>query len=142
MSVANAEQKRNKIKIWRGSRESYNKLGIYDFWTRYSVKETDGHYTEYYGTNKISLDTGTLLPVIDILPSVPDSPKLGDRYLIGSNDTSYHIYEALPSQNGEIQWKITPLDLYSVKVIKKGLMEYQVVNGKLITYDIVDCGSY
>lgn len=133
---------KHKIKIWRGSRESYNKLGIYDFWTRYSVKEADGHYTEYYGTNKITLDTGTLLPVIDILPSPPESPKLGDRYLIGTNETSYTIYEAVPSIDNDYDWKTTPLQMLSVKVIKRGLMEYQFVDGKLITYDSVDCGTY
>lgn len=132
------------VNIWRGSRESYNNLGIYDYYTRYSVKENDGTYTEYYGTNPISPNSGQLLPVIDIvetLPSEPGSLKPGDRYLVGSGST-YYIVEITPNPNPEKKAIITPLGTYSVKVINKNMMEYQLVNGKLRTYDIVDCGSY
>lgn len=129
------------VNIWRGSRESYNNLGIYDYYTRYSVKENDGTYTEYYGTCPISPNSGQLLPVIDIvetLPSEPNSLHAGDRYLVGSGST-YYIVEITPVLDKPI---ITPLGTYSVKVINKNMMEYQLVNGKLRTYDIVDCGSY
>lgn len=127
------------VNIWRGSREEYETLGIYDFQTRYSVKENDGTYTEYYGIHSISPQAGQLLPVIDIVETLPtEGLKSGDRYLVGSGST-YYIVEITPVLDKPT---ITPLGKYSVKVINKNLMEYQLVDGKLRTYDMVDCGSY
>ena len=57
-------------KIWRGTREQYESINPKDFFTRYSVKEENGVYTEYYGTHRINQETGQLAPVIDIIDNI------------------------------------------------------------------------
>ena len=139
---------KHKIRFWRGTRESYNKIISPDFWTRYSVKEPNGLWREYYGTNLISTQTGVLAPVLDILDELPKTVNPGDRYLIKTKVEGgfiYQIYEFSPFQeNGEylLSEKITDLGDLTVRVKSRGLKAYQVVEGKLITYDDVNCGLY
>jgi hypothetical protein len=143
------------VKKWRGTRESFNLLkkeNLLDYWTRYSVKEVNGLWTEYYGANQISSPSGQLLPVLDIVSTLPSNLNPGDRYLVGqdstdtqsseyyivtididktqSNGLSYH-YESFTNNSG-----------ISVRVINKKSMSYQLVNGKICTYDIIDGGCY
>lgn len=145
----------NIVKKWRGTRESFNLLkkeNLLDYWTRYSVKEVNGLWTEYYGANQISSPSGQLLPVLDIVSTLPSNLNPGDRYLVGqdstdtqsseyyivtididktqSNGLSYH-YESFTNNSG-----------ISVRVINKKSMSYQLVNGKICTYDIIDGGCY
>lgn len=122
------------FKIWRGSRESYNKIAVKDYWTRYSVKETNGVFTEYYGNNRIAVRTGQLEPVIDIILStntdILSNLSLGDRYLL--SDTKQIV------EKDETGIQYTPMNFNSVRVINKGLMEYQFVNEVLTTYEVSD----
>ena len=139
---------KNKIKFWRGTRESYNKIQSPDFWTRYSVKEPNGIWREYYGTNLISIQTGTIAPVLDLVTELPKQVNPGDRYLLETKvngELVYQVYEFSPFQvDGEYQLseKITDLGDFSVKIKSKGMKEYMVVDGKLKTYNDIDCGTY
>lgn len=122
------------FKIWRGSRDSYDKLTTKDYWTRYSVKEANGVFTEYYGTNRIGVRTGQLYPVLDIIQSsdtdILNNMSLGDRYLL--SDTQQIV------EKSATDLRYTPMNFNSVRVINKGLMEYQFVNGVLTTYEVSD----
>ena len=141
-------ENKNKIRFWRGTRESYNKIVAPDFWTRYSVKEPNGVWREYYGTNLISIQTGSIAPVLDIVTELTQQVNPGDRYLLEAvvdGALLYQIYEFSPFQvDGEYQLseKITDLGDFSVRIKSRGLKAYQVVEGKLVTYDDIDCGSY
>ena len=78
------------VKKWRGTREAYNRIAnasMLNYWTRYSVKEVDGSWTEYYGSNLISSPSGQLLPVLDIVSELPTTLNPGDRYLVGIDAT-------------------------------------------------------
>jgi hypothetical protein len=145
------EETKNKIKFWRGTRESYNKIASPDFWTRYSVKEPNGVWHEYYGTNLITSQAGTLAPVLDVVKELPKTVNPGDRYLVGDESvlySTYQIFEFSPfMQDGKylLTEKVTDLGDLSVRIKSRGLMTYQVVEGKLITYDKVnsiDCGTF
>ena len=143
------------VKKWRGTRQSYNAIanaGRLDYWTRYSVKESDGTWTEYYGSNMISSPSGQKLPVLDIVQTLPLTLNPGDRYLVGNdsigttpaeyyiviidvdekniNNLSFH-YEPFIDNSG-----------MSVRVIRKHSMAYQLVDGQMITYDSVNGGTY
>lgn len=143
------------VKKWRGSRESYNSLskaGILDYWTRYSVKDTNGLWTEYYGSNQISSPSGQMLPVLDIVTTLPAVLNPGDRYLVGSDETAtsnaeYYIVtidiDTTSENNLSVRTEnFTNNSGMSVRVINKGSMAYQLVDGELITYDLVDGGEY
>lgn len=146
----------NKIvKKWRGTRESYNliaRVGKLDYWTRYSVKEVDGTWTEYYGTNMISSPSGQFLPVIDIVSSLPTTLNPGDRYLVGVDATNmvpaeYYIVtvDIDTSADNNLSVHTEPFKNnsgMSVRVVNRGSMAYQLVDGEIITYDMVDGGSY
>ena len=142
------EELKHKIKFWRGTRESYNKIINPDFWTRYSVKEPNGMWREYYGTNLISIASGTLAPVIDVVDKLPAQINPGDRYLVKSivdGSLLYQIYEFSPflkDGNYLLSEKITDLGDMTVRIKSRGLKAYQMVEGELITYDDVDCGEY
>lgn len=143
------------VKFWRGTRESYNIIakgnGI-DYWTRYSVKEIDGSRSEYYGKNLISCSSGQFLPVLDIVSTLPDILNPGDRYIVGkdkidSNPAEYYIVtiDVDSSANNGISHRIERLvdnSGLSIRVIRRQSMAYQLVDGKLITYDQVDGGTY
>ena len=146
----------NKIvRKWRGTRESYNlisKSGLLSYWTRYSVKEVDGSWTEYYGSNQISSPSGQLLPVLDIVDKLPLVLNPGDRYLVGvdaNGDNAAEYYIVIIDVDSESQNKISARTEpfinnsgMSVRVINKNSMAYQLVNGELITYDKVDGGTF
>ena len=148
--------KNNKIvKKWRGTRDSYNlikKSGLLDYWTRYSVKDINGLWTEYFGSNQISSPSGQFLPVLDIVQSLPELLNPGDRYLVGKNATDstsaeYYIvtidYDSTSTNN--LSARTEPFidnSGMSVRVIKKNSMAYQLVNGEITTYDMMDGGNY
>lgn len=146
----------NKIvKKWRGTRESYNliaRVGKLDYWTRYSVKEVDGTWTEYYGTNMVSSPSGQFLPVIDIVSSLPTTLNPGDRYLVGVDATNtvpaeYYIVtvDIDTSADNNLSVHTEPFKNnsgMSVRVVNRGSMAYQLVDGEIITYDMVDGGNY
>ena len=146
----------NKIvKFWRGTRESYNIIkrgGLLDYWTRYSVKDVDGTWTEYYGSNQISSPSGQFFPVLDIVSSLPSVLNPGDRYLVGKDATEntpadYYIVTIDIDSNND-----NKLDEHhepfinnsgmSVRVINKKSMAYQLIDGVITTYDMVDGGTF
>lgn len=146
----------NKIvKHWRGTRLLYNtiaKASLLDYWTRYSVKEVDGSWTEYYGKNQISCPTGQILPVLDIVSSLPQILNPGDRYLVGNDATDtanaeYYIVIIDVDDNAENKLSYRTVPFYnnngmSVRVINRKSMAYQLVDGRMVTYDMVDGGEY
>lgn len=163
---------RHVVRHWLGTLESYNKIkeaGLLDEWTRYTVKViVDGGtsgYVEYYGQNRLTpYYPGELLPVKDVVSTLPNGLSPGDRYLVGPSeafDTETHklLYEDL--QPGSESWwivtiqgeenngylvlnepDIKKLGNLSVRVESLGLKAYVLVNGKLKTYDDVDCGTF
>lgn len=143
------------VKNWRGTRNSYNiiaKANLLDYWTRYSVKEIDGSWTEYYGKNMISCPSGQFLPVLDIVTVLPSTLNPGDRYIVGQDATEtapaeYYIVSIdVDTQSGNGISARTEAIVnnggMSVRVINKKSMAYQLVDGKLITYDQVDGGTF
>lgn len=143
------------VKKWRGTRESYNRIanaGILDYWTRYSVKEVDGTWTEYYGANLISSPSGQFLPVLDIVSSLPLALNPGDRYLVGVDATNvapaeYYIVtvDVDTSASNNLSVHTEPFKNnsgMSIRVINRASMAYQLVDGEIITYDMVDGGNY
>ena len=146
---------RKIVKKWRGTRESYNiieKAGLLDYWTRYSVKDVDGKWTEYYGSNQISCPSGQFLPVLDIVSELPQILNPGDRYLVGKNATEltnaeYYIVivDIDSNANNGLSARTEPFinnSGMSVRVINRKSMAYQLVDGEIITYDMVDGGEY
>lgn len=144
------------VRKWRGTRELYNFIknaNALDYWTRYSVKEVDGTWTEYYGSNMIASNGGQILPVLDIVENLPSILNPGDRYLVGidaneeSKNAEYYIVIIDPdsySENG-LSHRTEPFlnnSGMSVRVINRKSMAYQLVDGKLITYDEVDGGTF
>ena len=143
----------NKIvRKWRGSRESYNRIKSPNYWTRYSVKEVDGSWTEYYGSNQISSPSGQILPVLDIVDKLPSVLNPGDRYLVGvdasdNNAAEYYIVmiDIDSESSNNLSARTEPFKNnsgMSVRVIGKDSMAYQLVDGELITYDKVDGGTF
>lgn len=146
---------RKIVKKWRGTRESYNvieKAGLLDYWTRYSVKDVDGRWTEYYGSNQITCPSGQLLPVLDIVSTLPQVLNPGDRYLVGNDATDntnaeYYIViiDIDNTTNNNLSARTEPFinnSGMSVRVINRKSMAYQLVDGEMITYDMVDGGEY
>lgn len=146
----------NKIvKKWRGTRESYNliaKSNELSYWTRYSVKEVNGTWTEYYGSNQISAPSGQLLPVLDIVKTLPGTLNPGDRYLVGNDATDttnaeYYIVsiDVDSTANNSLSARTEPFlnnSGLSIRVINRKSMAYQLVDGEMITYDLVDGGTF
>jgi hypothetical protein len=143
------------VKNWRGTRQSYNliaKNNRLDYWTRYSVKEINGTWTEYYGVNQISSHSGQLLPVLDIVDTLPTILNPGDRYLVGrdadgNNVAEYYIViiDVDSESNNGLSARTEPFlnnSGLSVRVINKDSMAYQLVDGEIITYDKVDGGTF
>lgn len=143
------------VKKWRGTRQAYNILrnaNKLDYWTRYSVKDVNGLWTEYYGANQITCPSGQILPVLDIVTNLPVTLNPGDRYLVGHDGTDtvssdYYIVEIevdTEKENG-INGRVEPFlnnSGMSVRVINRESMAYQLVNGELVTYDKVDGGTF
>lgn len=146
----------NKIvKKWRGTRKSYNiiaKAGLLDYWTRYSVKDVDGTWTEYYGSNQITCPSGQYLPVLDIVSALPSVLNPGDRFLVGRDATETESAEYYivtidvddTASNGLSARtdKFNNNSGMSVRVINRKSMAYQLVDGEMTTYDMVDGGVY
>ena len=145
---------KHAVKFWRGSRQDYNTLGTQgklDFWTRYSVKETDGRRTEYFGSKPVMEPSGELYPVLDIVTSVPQTVHVGDRYLVGHDatydsggtkvaDAEYYVVDIAADLT---QSQISTLGKHCVRVASKHFWSYQIVNGELISYDqVIDSGTY
>lgn len=142
------------VRFWRGKRESYNFLksvNRLDPWTRYSVIDSGDSanvVTEYFGENQINIPTGQLLPVSAVVDTALPEYRVRpyDRYLVGTDGTGYKIIEYLPKSTADgvvleknemdFDWK------YGVRVRKEGLKNYVYVDGKLVTYDDVDCGLF
>lgn len=146
---------RKIVKQWRGTRNAYNlisKANLLNYWTRYSVKEIDGTWTEYYGSNLITCHSGQLLPVIDIVEHLPSILNPGDRYLVGkdaTDKTNAEYYIVTIDIDTEAENNLSArTELFtnnsgmSVRVINKKSMAYQLVNGEMITYDSVNGGTY
>ena len=144
------DTKSHKVRNWRGPREKYEKLlknNALDSWTRYVVIDTINNtevYTEYFGVNQVADLTGQLLPVNDILGDITEAEAVPyKRYLVGSNGVGYNVYECVLDSDNVLRWIIKPFDYrYGVRVISKGLKNYVYVNGQLVTYDDVDCGTF
>jgi hypothetical protein len=153
------------VKFWRGSRAAYNALGTWDYWTRYSVFEGDENgnhiegepYTEYFGTTCITPVAGQLLPVKTVCSSMPTQVEIGDRFLVGYDSYEnlngeivmgkYYLVEIGPIKNADgVTYRkastIKPFKNQSVRVIDRNMKEFIVSNGKLVTYDDVDCGVF
>ena len=143
------------VRFWRGTRESYNIIrnaNMLDYWTRYSVKEIDGTWTEYYGSNQLSCPSGQYLPVLDIVPYLPSILNPGDRYLVGKdsdgvNSAEYYIVtiDVDSSASNGLSARTEPFlnnSGMSLRVINKKSMAYQLVDGEITTYDMVNGGEF
>lgn len=143
------------VKKWRGTREAYNVIAnanLLNYWTRYSVKEVNGTWTEYYGSNQISSPSGQLLPVLDIVSELPTTLNPGDRYLVGLDESEgraaeYYIVtidiDSTAANNLSARTEpFTNNSGMSVRVINRRSKAYQLVNGCMITYDEVNGGNY
>lgn len=143
-----------RVRFWRGTVESYNiiaKAGLLDYWTRYSVKQTDGTWREYFGDNLISEPTGQLLPVIDIVAELPTVLNPGDRYLVGKDadgvsSAEYYIVsvDVYKEDKGYVDTVLTEpfKEGISVRVKNRGYKSYVLVEGEMLTYDEVNGGTY
>lgn len=154
--MAEYTQTKHVIRYWRGSRSSYNFLkenNALDPWMRYSVVDVidgENHIEEYFGSHKITNDFGENLPVDGIVETLPTSsvtPYM--RYLVGKDGTGYKIaqYEPkkdpLSADDPSFEWNYINFDWKrSVRVKSDGLRAYVYVDGKLISYDSTDCGSF
>jgi len=145
------------VRFWRGKRESYEflkELKMLDPWTRYSVSDSDGSITEYFGTNQITQPSGQLFPVNDIVSELPETLNPGERFLVGHDATdgepakySIMVVSTVPDEEDPTKYRaeiqIEDFDYkYGVRVLSRGLKNYVLVDGKLKTYDDVDCGTF
>ena len=89
-----ADSSQHIVRHWLGTLEGYNKIkaaNLIDPWIRYTVKTavddsvsggTPG-YVEYYGENRITpYYPGELLPVKDIVATLPENLKTGPENLL------------------------------------------------------------
>jgi len=139
------------IRHWRGTIESYNFLksnNALDDWTLYYVIYSGNTIVEYFGQNRIHEEAGQLLPVESVVSGTPLNPNPYDRYLVGTDANGYEIYEYTPEKiQGDTGYTLTARhfefdEKYGVRVRDKGLKNYVYVDGKLVTYDDVDCGTF
>lgn len=143
---------KNRVRFWRGTAEAYEllkKAGALNYWTRYSVKyENSGLVTwkEFYGDNPLTEETGQLLPVIDIVQSLPTVLNPGDRYWVSTRGINLiTTIDVGKDENGIAALSSRSLELkegMSVRVKNKGYKSYVVLNGEYVTYDEIDCGTY
>lgn len=147
--------KDNTFSIWRGYRSTYDELGAngsLNHWKLYSVINDDGTRSLYWGAQPAIVATGQLAPVIDILDTLPSNLSVGDRYIIGHDGTfddsgnllSAAEYYVVEINSDMTQSTVNPLGDFSVRVKNRNMMNYMLVNNKLITYDdkVIDCGEY
>ena len=139
------------VKHWKGTAASYNFLkqnNALSPWTRYVVvdQQSGKVIAEYYGENIISVPTGQLLPVNDIVAdtsSIPQNKNPFDRYLVGTDGNGYSLVEFQPISGGTLVMHTMDFDeKYGVRVASQGYKNYIYFNNKLITYDDVDCGTF
>jgi hypothetical protein len=125
------------------------KAGALNYWTRYSVKYENGGlvtWKEFYGDNPLTEETGQLLPVIDIVQTLPKVLNPGDRYWV--SDGGINLITTIgvgKDENGVATLSSRSLELkegVSVRVKSKGYKSYLILDGELITYDEIDCGTY
>ena len=89
-----------------------------------------------------------MLPVKSILSAQPLTESVApyDRYLVGTDNDGYTVYEYTPigdnAESGYTASQLTFDEKFGVRVISEGLKNYVYVNGKLKTYDDVDCGNF
>lgn len=143
---------KNRVRFWRGTAESYEllkKAGALNYWTRYSVKYENGGlvtWKEFYGDNPLTEETGQLLPVIDIVQTLPKVLNPGDRYWV--SDGGINLITTIgvgKDNNGVATLSSRSLELkegVTVRVKNKGYKSYLILDGELITYDEIDCGTY
>lgn len=144
------ESERHLVRHWRGSRTNYEfllKNNAVNDWTRYVVIDTVNNkevITEYYGVNQVSEHTGQLLPVISVIERISDiTPTPYDRYLVGTDESGYNIYEYVIDTENNHRWIIKPFDYrYGVRIKEFGLKNYIYFDGHLFTYDDVDGGEF
>lgn len=132
---------------WKGSRMEFDLLrqrGQIDEWTKYTVVEDDGTFREYIGIDALATDSGQLVPVLDVVAEEPSSVLVsaGDRYLVGDDSTGYYIVEYVKQDSEMVGVRKKFTDSNSVRIKSKALKEYVLVDGKLKTYDDIDCGLY
>lgn len=143
---------KNRVRFWRGTAEAYEllkKAGALNYWTRYSVKYENGGlvtWKEFYGDNPLTEETGQLLPVIDIVQSLPTVLNPGDRYWVSTRGINLiTTIDVGKDENGVAALSSRSLELkegMSVRVKNKGYKSYVVLNGEYVTYDEIDCGTY
>lgn len=145
------------VKFWRGKRESYEflkSISFLDPWTRYSVIDSDESITEYFGSNQITQPSGQLFPVNDIVSELPGTLNPGERYLVGHDSVdgepakySIVVVSAVRDKEDPTKYKVsTQIEdfdyKYGVRVLSHGLKNFVLNDGKLVTYDDVDCGTF
>lgn len=155
--MAEYTQTKHVIRYWRGSRSSYNFLkenNALDPWMRYSVVDVidgENHIEEYFGSHKITNDFGENLPVESIVASTDNitDPQPYSRYLVGTDEKGYQIVQYEPQKNPSSDgnpsfiWNSIKFDWKrSVRVKDDELRAYVYIDGKLITHDSTDCGSF
>lgn len=142
---------KHRVRNWRGVRDSYEFLksvNRLDPWTRYCVIESGGTISEYYGQNRISQETGQLLPVNTVLSGMPSVNEVNpyDRFLVGQDGVGYKVVEYYPKislTGASLVYEELPFDdRYGVRVRDCGLKNFVYIDGKLKTYDDVDCGIF
>ena len=144
------ESEKHVVKKWRGTRESYELLlknNALSNWTKYTVIDKINNetvITEYYGANQVSNHTGQLLPVISIIGNISEiTPSPYDRYLVGSDEGGYFVYEYVIDSEGSHRWIVKSFDYrFGIRVIDKGLKNYVYINKCLRTYDDFDGGEF
>ena len=116
-----------------------------DPYTIYTVKGDDGT-TVFYGENQATIPTGQIPTVNDVVASVDDIPEIKpyDTYLIGTDATGYRVscFTLNKTMDGFDENSIEFDDRYGVRIRSKGLKNYVIVNGRLRSYDDVDCGPF
>ena len=143
-----ANNEKHIVRHWRGKRTDYEFLasrGALDSWTRYSVIDEDKTITEYFGGNQIFYQTGQLLPVNTIVGSVNEitDPKPYDRFLVGTDETGYIVHEYFLDSGNNLTMRTQPFDeRFGVRVKDRWLMNFVYADGKLVTYDEIDCGHF
>lgn len=139
---------RHLVRKWLGTRESYNTLKespFLDPWTIYYVRNADGSTVEYFGDNIVTVPTGQLLPVNDILEEEPDIQDVNpyDRFLVGTDNEGYKVVEYTLNNSYELVKEEMDFDWrYGVRVKSQDLKNYIYFDGKLRSYDDVYCGEF
>jgi hypothetical protein len=136
------------VRHWMGDWGSYNflkQLGRLDPFTIYTVRG-NGETDVFYGENRATLPSGQIPAVLDVVASVEDIPEIHpyDTYLIGTDDTGYKVtcFTLNKDMDGFDENSIDFDERYGVRIKSRGLKNYVVLDGKLKTYDVVDCGPF